>query len=252
MARTLQIPAFMVESFEWSWKGRDITGLHINFKNKAEGEAKLCFCASSSHYFQSLPPSLDPRPPELLTQPSRTNVFNQCFKLPSTISFQPCIPWLHFTFLPTSKHSCFKFVQTLSESPQLDSDYISPKQKAAASFPALIFSTVWIQACTESHISSKQQKLCKTFEFPIHSCCQSVSTFIPRKPVLKKTYFLFIVIWQTTVYWAPEWIKLSDRQLGQRPKLSFTAQQTLVESIKPKRRFFGVQGESISINVFLK
>lgn len=128
MAGPLQIPAFMVEGFECSWKGRDIADLHINFKNKAEGKAKMCFHASTSHALQSLPPSLDLRPPELLfPQPSRTNLLNHCFKPPSTISFHSCIPWLHFTFLPTFKHSLFKFVQALSEFSQLDSDYISPK-----------------------------------------------------------------------------------------------------------------------------
>lgn len=56
MTGPLQILAFMVESLECSWKGGDIAGLHINLKNKAEGEAKMCFHASTSHYLQSLPP----------------------------------------------------------------------------------------------------------------------------------------------------------------------------------------------------
>ena len=55
MTGCLQISACMVESLECSWKGRDIAGLHMNFKNKAEGEAKMCFHASTSHNLQSLP-----------------------------------------------------------------------------------------------------------------------------------------------------------------------------------------------------
>lgn len=141
----------------------------------------------------------------LFIQPSRTNSLNHWIEPPSTTYFHLCIPLLHFTFLPTFKHSLFKTDKLFHSWTQI---IFSPNKKLQ--HPSLTFKTVQIQDSTVSHTSCKRQIALQNF-WVFHSFILTIQWALScLENNSLGEHFQFIVIWNTTVYWAPVWIKLND------------------------------------------